>query len=182
MNRGLQYHTKVQGDTQSATPSSGLVRNRSSAPLGITPGSYGVHGTEFCLQLAFMGGHSRPASRFGSPSASVSGRLHNRPPYLLRRPANLLGRNHRRRRNQQVVARDAVHASLHGIDQQPAPETCLAHKPGEILLRREGSLLLLVSNELNAPQQAQAADIANRIQIARRFRLPETASAPKVAP
>src|SRR5450756_2121338 len=99
-------------------------------------------------------------------SVSASAGLQNRPVYLFHRPSNLLRRNHCRRRNQQVVARDAVHASLHGIDQQPAPETCLAHQSGEILLRREGSLRLLVSNEFDAPQQTQAADIANRIQIA----------------
>jgi hypothetical protein len=35
MNCGLQYHAEVQGDVQSATRSSDLVRNRLPAPLGI---------------------------------------------------------------------------------------------------------------------------------------------------
>ena len=68
-----------------------------------------------------------------------------------------------------MVARDAVHASLHGIDQQPSPQTCLPHQSGEILLRRERSLRLFVGNEFNAAQQAQSANIAHRIQIAQTF-------------
>src|SRR5258708_3862443 len=99
----------------------------------------------------------------------MGGNLQNRSPYLLRPPPNLFGRNHCRRRNQQMIARDAVHAALHGIDQQPSPKTCLPNQPSEILLRRERSLRLLLGNELNAPQQAQAADIADNIQIAQTF-------------
>jgi hypothetical protein len=99
-------------------------------------------------------------------SACRGGNFQDRSHYLLHRPAKLPRRNHGRRRDQQVIARNSVHASLHGINQQPSPETRLPHEPGEILLLREGSLCLLVSHKFNAAQQSQSADIPHRIQIA----------------
>ena len=58
---------------------------------------------------------------------SGSDALQHSRPQLLHRPRNLFGRNHCRRRNQQVIARNSVHTSLHGIDQQSTPETRLSH-------------------------------------------------------
>src|SRR5271169_3559034 len=111
---------------------------------------------------------SKPSKARQAPrtSASLSGRLQNRSPHLLHRPLDLFAGNHCRRRNQQMVTRDSVHASLHGIDEQPAPLTSLPHQSSKILLRRKRSLGLLVSDKLDPEQLPQPEDIPNHIHIA----------------
>src|SRR5258708_8054688 len=84
---------------------------------------------------------------------------------MLHRPLNLLSRNHRWRRNQQMVSRDSVHASLHRIDQQSAAQAGLADQSGKISLRRKWRLALLVTDEFHPPQQTQTTNIAHHVKI-----------------
>ncbi len=65
-----------------------------------------------------------------------------------------------------MVANGPVHASLHGIDKQPAFGCCRGYLCRKIDLCREGLLAFFVGDELHCPEQADAADIADCAQVA----------------
>ena len=108
-------------------------------------------------------GRDAPTTAGGTPA--LLGRFFDGISQLLDRPVDLLGGDDCRGRDQQMVAGDAVHASLHGIDQQAALQGGSGYASGEVQFRSEGLLALLVGNELHASQQPDAADIADCFQV-----------------
>ena len=60
----------------------------------------------------------------------------------------------------------AVHAALHGVDEQSALDRCLGYAAAEIHFAWERSFRGFIRNELDGPEQANAADVADGIQAA----------------
>src|ERR1700757_2184747 len=90
-------------------------------------------------------------------------------PQVVCGPKNFVGVDDRRRSNQQVVTGKSIHASLHGIDEQTASETCLANKSGKILRDRKGGLCFFIGYEFYCPEQPEAANVAHNVKIEKPF-------------
>ena len=72
-----------------------------------------------------------------------------------------------------MVARDAVDAALHGIDEQAALQGSGADASRrKILFGREGTLAGFVGNEFYRPEQADAADVSDGLFFAQSSRAP----------
>ena len=88
---------------------------------------------------------------------------------LFCRPRYLIESNDRGRGDEQMIARDSVHAALHGIDEQATTHGGRGYTSGEIHLRWKRLFGGFVGDKLHGPKQTKAANIADDIESAKGF-------------
>jgi|ERR1035438_1682080 hypothetical protein len=71
-----------------------------------------------------------------------------------------------------MISRKSVYAALDWVNQDPTFGRCLSHPFRELQFRSERELAGLFSNELDAPQQTNTADIPNYVRISQRIEAP----------